>query len=48
MQSTGTTVNTAVVIACGKGILMHKDPALLTSQSLQRLGTVPAAKNGLS
>lgn len=30
MRSTGATVNTAVVLACAEGILMHEDAALLT------------------
>ena len=36
MQSTGTTVNTAVVIACAEGILMHEDAALLTRVNLSK------------
>ena len=33
MQSTGTTVNTAVVIAC---ILMHEDAGLLTRVNINK------------
>ena len=36
MRSTGTTVNTAVVIACAEGILMHEDAALLTRVNLSK------------
>ena len=36
MRFTGTTVNTAVVIACAEGILMHKDAALLTRVNLSK------------
>ena len=35
-RSTGTTVNTAVVIACAEGILMHEDAALLTRVNLSK------------
>ena len=36
MRSTGTTVNTAVVIACAEGILMHEDANLLTRVDLSK------------
>ena len=36
MRSTGTTVNTAVVIACAEGILMHEDANLLTTVDLSK------------
>ena len=36
MRSTGTTVNTTVVIACAEGILMHEDAALLTRVNLSK------------
>ena len=36
MRSTGTTVNTAVVIACAEGILMHEDTNLLTRVDLSK------------
>ena len=36
MRSTGTTVITAVVIACAEGILMHEDAALLTRVNLSK------------
>ena len=36
MRSTGTTVNTAVVIACAEGILMHEDAALLARVNLSK------------
>ena len=29
MRSTGTAVNTAVVMSCAEGILMHEDASLL-------------------
>ena len=38
MQSTGTTVNAAVVIACGEGILMHEDAPVLTGVNLSKGG----------
>ena len=39
LRSTGAVVNTAVVIASAEGILMYKDPSLL-SRIKQRLGKV--------
>ena len=36
IQSTGTNVNIAVVIACAEGILMHEDAALLTRVNLKQ------------
>ena len=36
IRSTGTTVNTAVVIACAEGILMHEDAPLLTIVNLSK------------
>ena len=36
MQSTGTTVNTAVVIACAEGILMHEDVNLPSRVNLNK------------
>ena len=44
MRSTGTAVNTAVVIACAEGILLHKAPDLL---SRVNLGSICITKNGL-
>ena len=36
MQSTGTTINTAVVKACAESILMHEDAVLLTRVNLSK------------
>ena len=36
MQSTGATVNTVVVRACAKGILMHEDANLLSRVDLSK------------
>ena len=36
MRSTGTVVNTAVVILCAEGILMHEDIILLSRVDLNK------------
>ena len=36
MRSTGTAVNTAVVMSCAEGILMHEDASLLSRVDLNK------------
>ena len=46
--STGTAVNTAVVMSCSKGILMYEDASMLSRvyRSKQRLGTILISRMG--
>ena len=38
LRSTGAVVNTAVVITSAEGILMHKDPSLLSRINYTKAG----------